>query len=305
MIACPRCASEVRPGMLRCRNCGFAVTEAGRLSTPPANQVRPQPETAAISSSGSLANAENQDQTCPQCHEQLRPASLRCHCGWRRDARKSGSTVPQPKFATSGAEVSVEASPAPSAMSDRETTVENRAAKIDRPSPAGATIERTGGSGLRRSTPKPVKRTTKSQDGPAARGSDNGTATKLTSAPGKRIAGAKFQNTAAADDLDLDDLPAVKKTDRPATVKETSPERKRGTLSWWARRTLTKTLATQGLDNRVWRRFGDRRFKPPRSPATIGSYRCSSPPYRTNGSSCVRRPLKAWGLCRGPARSSR
>lgn len=266
MIACPRCSAEIRPGMLRCRNCGCGLTESGNMAKPSADSVRLPPGKTSTASSRSLANVDMQDQTCPQCGEQLRPASLRCLCGWRRVTSKSTSAdLPQTETARPDmakpklnqretAVPTIQVAAAPAALTNRDSGESESGTKIDRPSAAGVPLDRRSASGLKRPTPRPVNRNTKPKEGSSFDGKvPRGAGTRGAAPTGRKPGSEKLNDGAPPDDDNREDVPGGKGTGSKgaggcASAAEAEPERKRGTLTWWARRALTRTLATQGSD---------------------------------------------------------
>lgn len=74
LTECPKCGEELRPGMVRCRECGENLQAAGSPA-PPARTPAPRVERVAPST---VATAEPEADACPHCGAELRPGMKRC-----------------------------------------------------------------------------------------------------------------------------------------------------------------------------------------------------------------------------------
>ena len=219
LTTCPHCASELRPGMVRCRDCGerLVAPPSGAADSRPA--ARPAPPTFAQPATMPAARPE----ACAECGEPLRPAMIKCPaCGVVRDLpRKAGSSGSLPT-----AQETKAIAPKPQAPARLADPPLERPSDVERRKPANGATKKSGAPAATAATPRR-----------AARPSQPAPVTARSRAAARREESIRQQ--------EQEDL-AIAKSDAPgpsAPEKEAQPVKP---LSWFAMRRLRRTLATSG-----------------------------------------------------------
>jgi HEAT repeat protein len=75
LTECPKCGEELRPGMVRCRECGENLQAAGGAA-PPARPPEPKQAAAVAPSAGGAGDVEPGN--CPHCGAEVRAGMKRC-----------------------------------------------------------------------------------------------------------------------------------------------------------------------------------------------------------------------------------